>query len=80
MPVLGLVLTHPDPARLAAMLPGVPGLAALGAAADGRLPVVFHTADRAADTLLLEQLQCLDGVLAVDLAFVDFSDLEPVCP
>lgn len=80
MPVLGFVLTHPRPERLRERLPEVPGFAAQGAAHGPRLPAVFHTADQRADEALLETLRGLDGVESVDLAFADFSDLEPVCP
>lgn len=75
MPILGVVLTHPAPATLADAVAALPGFAALGTPAGSRLPTVFHTARKGDDEPLFDSLRALDGVLAVDLAFADFSDL-----
>ena len=87
MPILGVVLTHPSPAALAVLLRGVSGVVAVGEPLDIRLPAVLETTEKRDDEPLLDALRALEGVLSVDLAFADFSDLVqpdptplPVCP
>jgi nitrate reductase NapAB chaperone NapD len=82
MPILGVVLTHPSPTSLVAAVRAIPEVAALGEPTPNRLPLVLHTTDKRADEPVLDALRALPGVLAVDLAFADFSDLvsDPVAP
>ncbi len=84
MPILGVVLTHPDPAALADAVRAIAGVTAVGVPTQNRLPAVLETASRRDDEPLLDALRALDGVLAVDLAFADFSDVthpsDPVSP
>lgn len=75
MPILGVVLTHPTPMRLADTVSAVPGVIAVGEPTGNRLPAVLETAQKRDDEALLDALRALPGVLAVDLAFADFSDL-----
>lgn len=83
MPVLGVVITHPDPEALRPALAAVPGVRLVGDPSGPRLPVALQVARREDDEPLLDALRALPGVLAVDLAFADFSDLahtEPPLP
>ncbi|MDP2316363.1 MAG: hypothetical protein Q8P41_25925 [Pseudomonadota bacterium] len=77
MPVLGVVLTHPDPGALADLVRAIPGVVLVGNPVSNRLPAAFETARKGDDEPLFEALRALPGVLAVDLAFADFSDLPP---
>lgn len=72
MPTFGLVLTLSDPPAVLAAL-GADPRARLGPLQGARLPLAWQT-DGARDAL--EPLVHLDGVLAVDIAFADLSDLH----
>lgn len=76
MPVLGVVVTHPDPVSLVPGLRASPGIVAVGEPTPTRVPAVLEFADRRGDEPLLDALHALPGVLAVDIAFADFSDLH----
>lgn len=80
MPILGVVLTHPSPGDLIPSVRDISGVTAVGAPVANRLPAVLHTACKRDDEPLMDALRALPGVLAVDLAFADFSDLptDPV--
>ncbi len=89
MPVLGVVVTlAPEigtcPGGLASFTDAIartPGVAMVGEPDHGRLPLVLETEDREGDESVWAALVSLPGVLAVDLAFADFSDLsEPPSP
>lgn len=83
MPILGLVLQHAHPDDLSGILRFHPAVTQIGAPLGVRLPVVAETSSPQEDERLLEQLWALPGVVAVDIAFVDFSDLthpEEVLP
>lgn len=82
MPILGVVVTHPSPATLVEAVRDIPGVVAIGEPTPNRLPLALHTRDKRSDEPVLEALRALPDVLAVDLAFADFSDLvsDPPAP
>jgi hypothetical protein len=80
MPILGVVAvlsSRPDEraAALAALqadprvTPGDPQ--------GDRLPLVLETRDRADDKACWAALEAIPGLVALDVAFADFSDLHP---
>jgi hypothetical protein len=79
MPILGLVLSHPDPARLADEIRALPGVLIVGAPAATKLPVAVEIAavepDRRAAEPLLDALRAIPGV-ALDIAYADLSDIH----
>lgn len=75
MPILGVVLTHPDPSTILADLSVVPGVLTVGVPTLNRLPAVLETRHKNDDEALFDVLRALPGVLGVDLAYADFSDL-----
>ena len=76
MPVLGVVVTHPEPLSILAAVRASPGVASVGEPVRGRLPAVLDVPGRTDDEPLLDALRALPGVLAVDVAFADISDLH----
>jgi hypothetical protein len=76
MPILGIVVTHPAPAAVAPLLREVPGICAVGEPFAGRVAAVAETSRKQDDEPLFDALRALPGVLAVDLAYADFSDLS----
>ncbi len=81
MPVCGLVLTVSEEPRRRAMVrrallqePGV----TLGADGGLRWPVVLETSDPRQEAARLDRIGSLPGVLAVEVAYHDFSDVEEV--
>mgnify|MGYP003407000212 FL=1 len=79
MPVAGLVLTLADdtPASLMAALAHTPGIS-LGEPCGARLPVVLEAESPQALDAVLYELGARPGVLRVELAFAELSDLEPL--
>jgi nitrate reductase NapAB chaperone NapD len=76
MPIAGLVLTldgRPQ-APLKAALAQAPGVS-LGEPQGTRLPIVLESASQQAFDVACRELAALHGVLQVELAFADFSDL-----
>jgi len=79
MPVLGAVLTLSDePALRDAIVDtlGADVRVTLGDATGNRLPVVLETDSRGEDKACWEAVTRLPGVMHVELAFADFSDLH----
>ena len=83
MPILGLVLSHPDPAWLADQIRDLPGDLAVGDPAATRLPVAVEVEavppDRHAREPLLDALRGLPGV-SLDIAYADLSDIHGPAP
>lgn len=79
MPISGLVLTlSEDPGLRLALLDAlrlVPRVT-VGEPRGGRLPIVTETGSIREDEALFEELVRTPGVLAVELAYHDFSDVE----
>lgn len=76
MPIFGLVVQlRPEStaATVSAALQNVPGVAKLGEITGRRIPLVLDF--DGPDDLALDSIYEVPGVLGVDLAFVDFSDL-----
>ena len=80
MPVAGLVVTLTDldlvRAECLAALAADPRVTLGELQRGGRLPVVLETASVVEERDLLDDLARTPGVLLVDLAFHDFSDVE----
>lgn len=81
MPILGAVVTLAPPtststrAHALAAVAAVPGVALVGGLAGARLPIVIETLRKQDDEGVFDALRAVPGVLMVDLAFADFSDL-----
>lgn len=83
MPVFGAIVTLPAPtepgapsvAEVIRAVAASPGVAMVGEPTAGRLPLVIETDDRNGDELAWNALVAIPGVMALDLAFADFSDL-----
>lgn len=80
MPILGAVVSlAPLPAHVVAdvhaAIAAVPGVAELGVAVGPRLPIVIDIATRREDEVVISALLDIPGVLGLDLAYADFSDL-----
>ncbi len=81
MPICGLVLTVTDQPPLRAALESAlraDGRLTLGPAHGARWPVVSETEDPLEEEALLEALSRTPGVLMVEVAYHDFSDVEEV--
>ena len=79
MPVIGAVLALSDGAVLPPSLPADPRLS-VGERHKDRLPIVIVTESREEERALLENIRDLPGVLDLQIAFVDLSDLAEVSP
>lgn len=79
MPVIGAVLTLSEGAVLPASFPADPRVS-LGEREKDRLPFVLLTDSREEERALLENIRDLPGVLDLQIAFVDLSDLSEVSP
>lgn len=83
MPVLGAVVNFASGADLAASrsaVEAVPGVVLIGEPEGARLPIVIETLTKHDDEDVMEGLYAIPGVLTVDLAFADFSDLTGPSP
>ena len=79
MPVAGLVLTLAQDSRLADAVTHelrIDPRVTLGERTGQQLPVVVETKTIAEDELTFEELSRAPGVVFVELAFHDFSDVE----
>ena len=78
MPISGLVVTvdETDPCVVGALanLPGVQ----LGEATGARVPCVAETTDVHSEASLYRRIEALSGVVQVEVAFHDFSDVTTV--
>jgi nitrate reductase NapAB chaperone NapD len=84
MPVSGLVVTlhEQDALREAATraLAAHPAITVGELQRDGKLPLVTDTDSLREQAIVWEEIQRLPGVLCVDLAYHDFSDVETFEP
>ncbi|MDD9947690.1 MAG: hypothetical protein OXU20_42005 [Myxococcales bacterium] len=79
MPTTGLVVTIEGDEPSIAIATGVLGALAgvtLGTLHGARCPVVVETDDLAGHERVLQAVQRVSGVLACELAFADFSDVQ----
>lgn len=76
MPVSGLVITLADGADLDPLRALQP--LSFGEAVGCRLPAVAETDDVLSEQALYEQIEALPGVLQLEVAFHDFSDVSEV--
>lgn len=81
MPVLGVVVVTdgegPSPAVEAAVRSLVSGVTP-GSWQGARLPLVLETAEPGEEEALLGVIESIPGVMAAQVVFVDFSDVEQV--
>lgn len=78
MPVLGAVVTFGSGSELDASrfaVGAVPGVVLIGEPEGARLPIVIETLTKHEDDDVMDGLFAIPGVLTVDLAFADFSDI-----
>ena len=76
MPIIGAVLTLGEGADLEAL--GADPRVTVGPRMGAKLPVVLDTVGRREDIELCDSLLALRGVLHIDVATADFSDLVGV--
>lgn len=79
MPVIGAVLTLPYEGKLPSALSSDPRLT-VGDRQGDRVPLAILTDSREEERALLQQICDLPGVLDLQIAFVDLSDLSEVSP